>query len=126
MTIMSYASHGTARVLALGYGHSLAYLLGALTLGFVLRRRVREPLFPTALPLALITSAVLGVAAWGLFEALGQLTRVATIALLAGVGVVGAAIYIGVLRLVRGQGMPTLRTSAAATQEGSANPPDRS
>jgi len=126
MTIMSYSSEGTARVLALGFGHSLAYLLGAVTLGFVLHRRLRQPLFPTALPLALITSVVLGVAAWGLFEALGTMSRIATIALLLLVGVVGAAIYIGVLRLVRGQGMPTLRASAAATQDGSANPPDRS
>lgn len=126
MTIMSYSSHGTARVLALGYGHSIAYLLGAVTLGFVLHRRLRAPLFPTALPLALITSAVLGTAAWALFHALGSMGRVATIALLIGVGVVGAAIYVGVLRLVRGQGMPTLRASAAATQDGSGKPADRS
>ena len=109
-----------------GYGHSLAYLLGAVALGFVLHRRLREPLFPSALPLALITSVVLGVAAWGLFEALGTMGRVATIALLVGVGVVGAAIYVGVLRLVRGQGMPTLRASAAATQDGKEKPADRS
>jgi putative peptidoglycan lipid II flippase len=126
MTAMSYSTHGTARVLALGYGHSLAYLLGAVALGFVLHRRLREPLFPSALPLALVTSVVLGVAAWGLFEALGTMGRVATIALLVAVGAVGTAIYVGVLRLVRGQGMPTLRASAAATQDGKDKPADRS
>jgi putative peptidoglycan lipid II flippase len=126
MTIASYASHGTGRVLALGFGHSLAYLLGAIALAFVLHRRLREPLFPTALPLALAASVLLGTAAWAIFHVLGPMSRVATIALLVGVGIAGAALYIGALRLVRGQGMPTLRTSASATQDGSENPADRS
>lgn len=126
MTVASYTSHGSGRVLALGYGHSLAYLLGALTLGFVLHRRVHAPLFPKALPLALIVSAVLGTAAWGLFRALGATGRVETIALLAAVGVAGAAIYIGVVRLIRGQGMPTLRAPSSASQEGNEKPADRS
>ena len=126
MVVASYASHGTGRVLALGFGHSLAYLLGALTLGFFLHRRLRAPLFPPALPLALTTSAILGTAAWGLFRAIGPLGRVATIALLAAVGIVGAAIYVGIVRLVRGQGIPTVRASASASQGGTENPADRS
>jgi putative peptidoglycan lipid II flippase len=114
MTAISYTTHGTGRVLALGYGHSLAYLLGAVVLGFILYRRLHASVFPSALPLALIVSAVLGGAAWGLFEVLGPMKRIPTIALLVAVGVVGAAIYIGVIRLVRRQGMPTLRPSASA------------
>jgi putative peptidoglycan lipid II flippase len=118
MVAISFTTHGTGRVLALGFGHSLAYLLGCLALVVVLRRRLGEPLFPTALPLALGLSVVLGGAAWALFEVIGTTGRVVTIVLLAGVGLVGGAIYIGVVRLVRGQGLP-LRASAAATQAGS-------
>jgi len=126
MVVASFASHGSGRVLALGFGHSLAYLLGAITLGVVLRRRLRAPLFPTALPLALVTSAVLGTAAWALFEVIGPMGRIATIALLAAVGAIGGALYVGIIRLVRRQGMPTLRASAAATQDGNENPAARS
>ncbi len=126
MVVGTHAAHGTGVVLALGFGHSLAYLLGALTLGVVLHRRLHEPLFPRALPLALVTSAVLGTAAWALFHALGPMGRIATIGLLAAVGAVGAAIYIGVLRLVRGQGIPTARGSAPSSHAGSSSPADES
>ena len=68
------------------------------------RARCRSPL---------LASVVLGVAAWALFQAhRDRRAGSSTIALLVGVGVVGAAIYFGVLRLVRGQGVPTLRASA--------------
>ena len=146
MTVISYTTEGTGRVLALGYGHSLAYLLGAVALGFVLYRRLHASVFPSTLPLALIVSAILGVAAWSLFEVLGPMSRIPTIALLTAVGLGGAAIYIGVIRLVRRQGMPTLRPSAtapsstpssttpsstpsstpASSQEGNEKPPDAS
>ncbi len=126
MVAISFSTHGTARVLALGFGHSLAYLLGCLALVVVLRRRLGEPLFPTALPLALGLSVVLGGAGWALFEVVGTTGRVVTILLLAAVGAVGGAIYIGVVRLVRGQGLPVVRASAAATQAGSEKPAPRS
>jgi putative peptidoglycan lipid II flippase len=126
MVAISFSTHGTARVLALGFGHSLAYLLGCLALAFVLRRRLGEPLFPTALPLALGLSVVLGGAGWALFQAIGTTGRVVTILLLVAVAVVGGAIYVAVVRLVRGQGLPVLRTSAAATQAGSEKPAPRS
>lgn len=123
MTVISYTTHGTGRVLALGYGHSLAYLLGAVILGFVLHRRLHASVFPSALPLALVVSAVLGGAAWALFEVLGPMSRIPTIALLAAVGVVGAAIYIGVIRLARRQGMPTLRPSTSAPSSAPSSEP---
>jgi putative peptidoglycan lipid II flippase len=126
MAVGSSITHGTAVVLSLGFGHSLAYLLGALTLGVILRRRLHAPIFPKAFPLAVVTAGVLGVAAWLLFEEIGAVGRVETIALLVGVGAVGAAIYIGVIRLVRCQGMPTVRTSKSSNQGGSEKPADRS
>jgi putative peptidoglycan lipid II flippase len=115
---------GSDRVLMLGLGHSLAYLLGALALGLVLRRRLREPLFPRALPITAAASAVLGVAAWGLFRLVGPTGRVVTIAMLVGVGVVGAGLYFGVVRLTRLQGVPTGRD--AESQGGTESPADRS
>lgn len=126
MVAISFATTGTGRVLALGFGHSLAYLLGAVVLVVVLRRRLGEPLFPPALPLALVTSVALGAAGWFLFRELGEMGRVTTILVLIGVGLVGGAIYVGVIRLVRGQGFPTVRASAAATQDGSEKPADLS
>jgi ABC-type branched-subunit amino acid transport system permease subunit len=111
-------------VLMLGLGHSLAYLLGALVLGFVLTRRLHQSLFPRALPITALVSVVLGTAAWGLFRIVGPTGRVVTIALLAGVGLVGAAIYFGVLRLAKLQGVPTGFDSES--QDGNAKPAARS
>src|SRR5439155_1697619 len=54
----------TAKVAALGLGHSAAYLLGTLVLGFVLRRRIGHGFFPHAFLPALAASAALGGLAW--------------------------------------------------------------
>jgi hypothetical protein len=118
------ATEGSTKVLMLGLGHSLAYLLGAVVLAWVLHRRLRRPLFPRALPVALLASAVLGTAAWGFFRLVGPTGRVVTIALLAGVGALGGALYFGFLRLVRGQAVPTLRE--ASSQGGTESPADES
>jgi putative peptidoglycan lipid II flippase len=124
MVVGVTASRGSAKVVALGLGHSLAYLLGALVLYVVLARRLRRPLFPRAFPLALVAATVLGTAAWGLFRLVGPTGRVVTIVLLAGVGAGGAALYFGFLRVVRGQAVPTLRE--AASHGGTDNPADDS
>jgi putative peptidoglycan lipid II flippase len=124
MAIGVSASSGSAKVLALGLGHSLAYLLGAVVLVVVIARRLRQPLFPRALPLALAASAVLGTAAWALFRVIGPTGRVVTILLLVGVGALGGALYFGFLRLVRGQAVPTLRE--AASQPGTGSPAEDS
>lgn len=124
MAVGVTATHGTTRVLMLGLGHSLAYLLGALVLGFVLTRRLHQPLFPRALPITALASAALGTAAWALFRIIGPTGRVVTIALLAGVGLVGAAIYFGVLRVAKLQGVPTGRDSES--QGGNTSPAERS
>lgn len=120
MAVGVSASSGTTKVLVLGLGHTLAYLLGAVVLAVVLARRLRQPLFPRALPIALTASAVLGTAAWAFFRVVGPTGRVVTIVLLAGVGVLGAALYFGFLRLVRGQAVPTLRE--ASSQDGIERP----
>jgi putative peptidoglycan lipid II flippase len=124
MAVGVNVAEGSTRVLVLGLGHSLAYLLGALVLGVVLSRRLRRPLFPRALPITAATSIVLGTAAWALFRAVGPEGRIVTIAMLAGVGVVGAALYFGVLRLTKLQGVPTARDSES--QGGNASPAARS
>jgi putative peptidoglycan lipid II flippase len=118
------ATDGSTKVLMLGLGHSLAYLLGAVVLAWLLHRRLRQPLFPRALPVALLASAVLGTAAWAFFRLVGPTGRVVTFALLAGVGALGAVLYFGFLRLVRGQAVPTLRE--ASSQGGTESPADES
>ncbi len=124
MAVGVNATNGSTRVLMLGLGHTLAYLIGALILGVVLTRRLGHPLFPKALLVTAVTSIVLGSAAWGLFRVIGPTGRFVTIALLVGVGVVGAAIYLGVLRLAKLQGVPTVRD--AESQGGSSSPAERS
>jgi putative peptidoglycan lipid II flippase len=96
------AVHGATVVAVIGLGHSLAYAIGALVLGFGLARRSGHSVFPSALPKAVAISAPLGVAAWWISRTVAPSGRIATLALLAGLTLVGGAIYLGVLRLVGG------------------------
>jgi putative peptidoglycan lipid II flippase len=94
--------HGATVVAVIGLGHSLAYAIGALVLGVGLARHSRRSIFPSALPKAVAVSAPLGVAAWWIARTVAPTGRIATLALLVGLTVVGGAIYILVIRLVGG------------------------
>jgi putative peptidoglycan lipid II flippase len=101
---------GPARVAMLGIGHSVAYLLGAVVLFVMLRSRLRQPLFPRSFWRALLISAVLGAAAWGVERAIAPRERLATAAVLAMIGVFGVGLYAAMLRMLPKP--PALREAA--------------
>ena len=94
--------HGAAGVSAIGIGHSLAYAVGALVLGFGLARRAGHSVFPSVLPKAVLVSAPLGLAAWWISRTVAPSGRIATLALLAALTAVGGAAYIGIMRVMGG------------------------
>jgi putative peptidoglycan lipid II flippase len=103
-------SDGPAKVVVLGLGHSLAYLIGATVLWIVLRRRLAQPLFPHTFWRALALSIVLGAGAWLVMRLLSPHGRVPTLATLAMIGLVGGGAYLAMLRLLpkRVPGQPSV------------------
>lgn len=93
-------SDGAAKVVVLGLGHSLAYLIGSSVMFVVLRRRLGHPLFPHALWRSLGLSIVLGAVAWLVVRALSPNGRVPVLATLVLIGLVGGGAYLGMLRLL--------------------------
>jgi putative peptidoglycan lipid II flippase len=96
--------HDTAKVAALGLGHSAAYLLGTLALGTVLRRRVGHGFFPRAFLPALAASVALGGLAWLVERVIDPSGRVADILVLAAIGVIGLGLYLLLLRMLPKRG----------------------
>jgi putative peptidoglycan lipid II flippase len=92
--------HDTAKVAALGLGHSTAYLLGALVLGAVLRKRVGHGFFPRAFVPALAVSVGLGGLAWLIEEVVGPSGRLADVLVLAAIGVLGLGLYLVLMRML--------------------------
>jgi hypothetical protein len=93
MWVGSRLTHGSARVAALGIGHSTAYLLGVIALGIGCRRRTGRSIVPRELPIAVAISGVIAVAVWLAMRALDPTGRLVTVACLALVGGVGTGIY---------------------------------
>ncbi len=91
--------HDAAIVAAIGLGHSLAYALGAIVLAVGLARRTGRSLLPASLAKSVLIAAPLGVLAWWVERSIAPSGRIATIAVLAGLTVVGGAVYLGGIRL---------------------------
>ena len=106
------ALHGNARVAAIGLGHTLAYTLGAMALGVVLRRRLGEPIFPRALPVTAVSAGAFAFVAWLVHRELEPTHRVDAALFLIAVGAVGGGLYLVVLRTAR-RAMATLRADRA-------------
>lgn len=102
MAAGSLALDGTARIFALGMGHSVAYAVGVAVLGASLARRTGGTLWPAALARMALVAAAVGLAAWAAAGALvdGESPRVANLAVVAGAGVVGAGLVLLGYRLV--------------------------
>lgn len=92
-------SHGAAKVAALGIGHSIAYLLGALALGIGLSRRTGHALAPRELVRASVAAGAVGTLAWLAMRALGPQGRLAILGATAIVGIAAAAAYVAVVRM---------------------------
>lgn len=115
MLVASAMSEGTSTIFLLGIGHTVAFLLGALVLGIGLRRRIHQPLFPRAFAPALVVSALLAGVAWAVVRALDPSTRLEDLAVLAGVGLAGLALWwLAVRALHLAPEKLTIHTPAAA------------
>ncbi|MGH9024885.1 MAG: lipid II flippase MurJ, partial [Acidimicrobiia bacterium] len=110
MVIAGSQTGGAARVAALGLGHSAAYLAGTVVMAAVLWRRLATPILPRLLPRVALVAAVVGTAAWVVARAVDPAGRGGSLALLAVVLPVGAAVYAGGLALCR---VPIPRRHAA-------------
>ena len=93
MVAASRVTHGAARVAAFGIGHSAAYLIGAIVLGFGCARRTRCSIVPSLLPIAAAIAVVLAFGVWVSLRALDPSGRPATVACLALVGGAGTGVY---------------------------------
>jgi putative peptidoglycan lipid II flippase len=94
----------TAKVAALGLGHSAAYLVGTLVLGFILHRRIGHGFFPHAFLPALAVSGALGALAWLVEDLVGPTERVTEVLVLVAIGVLGAGMYALMLRILPKRG----------------------
>jgi putative peptidoglycan lipid II flippase len=94
----------TAKVAALGLGHSAAYFVGSLVLGGVLRRRIGHGFFPHAFLPSLAASVVLGGAAWLVEHVVAPSGKVADVLVLVAIGVIGLGLYVLLLRMLPKRG----------------------
>lgn len=98
------AESDTAKVAFLGLGHASAYFVGTLVLGGILRRRLGRPFFPTMLWRILPVAATLALLAWWIEDTIDPAGRIATLGVLAAIGLVGGAAYLSLLRLLPKRG----------------------
>jgi putative peptidoglycan lipid II flippase len=117
---------GAARIGALGLGHSLTYTVGVVVLGVGLARRTGSSLWPAALGRVLAVGVVVGGAGWAASGALlgDDPRRLADLAVVVGVGLVGAGLVLvayqvlGVRRaLTTRESVPAPRESASASAD---------
>ena len=98
MIVASRLTHGAARVAALGLGHSAAYLIGVIVLGFGCRRRTGRSIMPRELPIAIGIAGAIALVVWVALRAIDPRGRLATIACLAVVGGIATGAYALVVR----------------------------
>jgi putative peptidoglycan lipid II flippase len=110
VAIGAHLTDGAARVGAIGLGNSVAYALGAVVLGRMLRRRVQEPLLGAHAISPVICAAIAGTAVWLSLQVAAPTGRIASAIAVTIAGVVGGAAYVA---MVRGTGVKvTLRLRA--------------
>lgn len=100
MAVAGAATHGAARVAALGIGHSVAYLCGAIMLGVGLSRRSGATIVPRALPVAAGASALLGAAIWLALRAIDPVGRIESAVVVVALLVPAAGAYLALIRFV--------------------------
>jgi putative peptidoglycan lipid II flippase len=97
MVIGSVTVDGSARILVLGLGHSVAYAAGVVVLGVGLTRRTGGSLWPAALGRIVAVSSAVGLAMWWAADQLvdADSGRAADLVVVAGLGLVGAGLILG-------------------------------
>ncbi len=116
MAVGGALTEGSAKVAALGIGHSVAYLLGATWLAVGLSRATGHSVIPRALPRALVLSVGIGAAAWWAERTIASTGRAATLVVLVALGTIGAAMYWAGLKLLGGP-PPALHPIATGVDE---------
>jgi putative peptidoglycan lipid II flippase len=99
MAVGATRTHGAAKVAALGFGHSTAYVIGAAALGVGLARRTGLAIVPSQLLRSVLAASAIGALAWLAMRGVGPEGRVDTMLVSAVVAGVAAAVYIGVVRM---------------------------
>ena len=104
MITASAAAPGPGRITALATAHSGAYLLGTVVLGLRVRSRLAGEAAGLVRPLLVggVAALVAAGAMWLVQQPLPELSRVATVGVLVGVGAVGAAVYLATQLLLGG------------------------
>jgi putative peptidoglycan lipid II flippase len=103
MIIVGSRTEGAGRVAVMGLAHTGAYLAAAVILGAGLARRTAASLAPDGLLRIVIGAGVLAFAARAAIDAIAPSSRATTLALLLGVGAVGAVAYRAVVKPLRAQ-----------------------
>jgi putative peptidoglycan lipid II flippase len=115
MVVLTPLTHGSARIFALGLGHTVGFVLGSVALAVGLHRREGLAFWPRSLPAITLLAAAVGGVAWVAMDAWAPDGRAVTAAALVVIGLVaGALYYLGVrgLHLLPG---PLVRTTAVAS-----------
>jgi putative peptidoglycan lipid II flippase len=126
MVVSAAVVDGTARIVLLGVGHSVAYSVGAAVLALGLARRTGASLRPAALGRVGLVSALAGVGGWAASQAVlgDDPARLAALATVMVIAAVGAGVVIAGYRLL---GVPAaLSTRAAAVAATADSRPDES
>ena len=113
MVVSAVLVDGTARIVLLGLGHSIAYTVGAAVLALGLTRRTAASLRPAALGRVALVSAVAGVGGWAASDAVlgdgpGRLAALATVMVIVAIG---AGVVVAGYRLL---GVPAALSKRAA------------
>ncbi len=113
MVVSAVLVDGTARIVLLGLGHSIAYTVGAGVLALGLTRRTAASLRPAALGRIALVSAVAGVGGWAASGAVlgddpGRLAALATVMVIVAIG---AGVVVAGYRLL---GVPAALSKRAA------------
>jgi putative peptidoglycan lipid II flippase len=119
MTVGVVVADGAARVAALGLGHSVAYTAGAVVLGVGLGRRLGAHVAPAAFGRVVAIAVVVGVAGWVAQRSLlpDDSSRIADLAVVAGVGLAGAGLVLAGYRLLGVNGSLTARLAVPGAPE---------
>ncbi len=94
MALLCLGTNGPARVFALGLGHTVGFLLGALALAVLLRRRHGVTMWTSAIPGVVALSVAVAGLAWLAVDAWDPASRATTVVCLAVVGLAGVGAYV--------------------------------
>jgi len=122
MAVGAVLTDGAARIAVLGLGHSLAYVVGILVLGAGLTRRTGTSLWPAALGRVVAVSAAAGVGAWAVSGAVlgDEPGRLADLAAVAGLGLIGAGLVLVAYRVLGVREALTTRESVPRSEAAAA------